>query len=163
MKDRIITQSIESLKLEGLKFSVDTIAEKLNVSKKTIYKYFPDKQTLAIAIFERFYLNVNADVEKLKGDRSESARFKLLSLYFDAKQMTSGEIFNKYKLNEALRTYTQEQNDRLFKTVYSTLCDGAECDESTVRTIIDGTFEKLCSQKASAENVINYLVKALKW
>lgn len=40
MKERIINESIESLRREGLKFSIDTLAEKLNISKKTVYKYF---------------------------------------------------------------------------------------------------------------------------
>ena len=37
MKERIIRESIESLRREGLRFSVDTLAERLNISKKTIY------------------------------------------------------------------------------------------------------------------------------
>ena len=36
MKDRIIRESIESLRQEGLKFSVDTLADKLRISKKTV-------------------------------------------------------------------------------------------------------------------------------
>lgn len=34
MKNRIIYESIEGLRQEGLRFSVDTVAEKLNISKK---------------------------------------------------------------------------------------------------------------------------------
>ena len=58
MKELIITQSIDSLRREGLKFSVDTVAKALNISKKTIYKYFPDKQSLAIALYERYYADI---------------------------------------------------------------------------------------------------------
>lgn len=161
MKERIILQSIESLRREGLKFSVDTIAERLNISKKTIYKYFPDKQTLAIAIYERYYADANSQVERLAGDKSQSARIKLLSLYFDAKSMTSGEIFNKYKLNDALRTYTEMQNGKLFMAIYPNLGGCSPCDEAALRIIIDGAFEKLCTEKISAEEVIKYIVKAL--
>ncbi|MGN0812649.1 MAG: TetR/AcrR family transcriptional regulator [Candidatus Coproplasma sp.] len=161
MKERIILESIESLRREGLRFSVDTIAQRLNLSKKTIYKYFPDKQSLAVALYERYYADANAEVVKLAGYNSQSARVKLLSLYFDAKLMTSGGIFNKYKLNGALRTYTQKQNDKLFKAIYPSLGGSSERDEAVLRIIIDGTFEKLCTQKLCAEEVINYLVKAL--
>ena len=35
MKNRIIEESIKSLQQEGLRFSVDTLAEKLKISKKT--------------------------------------------------------------------------------------------------------------------------------
>lgn len=52
MKNKIIEESITSLQQEGLRFSVDTLAERLKVSKKTIYKYFPTKEVLAYAIYE---------------------------------------------------------------------------------------------------------------
>ena len=51
MKNRITEESVKSLQQEGLKFSVDTLAEKLKISKKTIYKYFPDKEALAVAVY----------------------------------------------------------------------------------------------------------------
>ena len=49
MRDRIIRASIENLRREGLKFSVDTLTAQLKISKKTVYKYFPDKESLAVA------------------------------------------------------------------------------------------------------------------
>lgn len=44
LRDAIIQASIESLRQEGLKFSVDILSDKMKISKKTVYKYFPDKQ-----------------------------------------------------------------------------------------------------------------------
>ena len=52
MREKIIRESLESIRREGLRFSVDTLAEKLRVSKKTIYRYFPDKEALATAWYE---------------------------------------------------------------------------------------------------------------
>lgn len=65
MKDRIIYESIESLRREGLKFSVDTLAENLKISKKTVYKYFPDKETLALALYEKYYNDAEIKAEKI--------------------------------------------------------------------------------------------------
>ena len=42
MRDKIVEASIEALRNEGLKFSVDTLADSLRISKKTVYKFFPD-------------------------------------------------------------------------------------------------------------------------
>lgn len=50
MKDRITEESIKSLQQEGLRFSVPTLAERLKISKKTVYKYFPTKEALANAV-----------------------------------------------------------------------------------------------------------------
>lgn len=162
MKDRIIKESIESLRQEGLKFSVDTLAERLNISKKTVYKYFPDKETLAFALYERYYAEIIEQTHALAEDKTPSSRLKMLALYYDAKSMTSRDIFNKYKLNEALRSYTSKLNDELLEIIFSTLDDcRSEQDKATLRIIIDGAFEKLCNEKNAPDEVIRYLVKTI--
>lgn len=60
MREKIIEASIEALKKEGLKFSVDTLADGLKISKKTLYKFFPDKQALALALYEKYYTDTLA-------------------------------------------------------------------------------------------------------
>lgn len=64
MRDKIIKESINSLRNEGLKFSVDSLADKLKISKKTIYKFFPDKQSLALALYEKYYNDANEKAQK---------------------------------------------------------------------------------------------------
>jgi len=159
MKDIIIAESIESLRREGLRFSVDTLAERLNISKKTIYRYFPNKEALAVALYKKYYSDIKTEAERLAAENTDETHYKLLALYFDAKSMTSSDIFNKYKLNEALYSFTAEQNDRLWETIISS-SDKAQ-DKISLRIIADGAFEKLCNEKISPEGVIDRLVKML--
>lgn len=162
MKDRIIEQSIASLRQEGLRFSVDALAERLNISKKTIYKHFPTKEALAVALYQRYYADAKEQAVRLTEENSVAGRKKLLSLYFDAKSMTSCDIFNKYKLNETLSAYTAEQNDTLLDILFLSLGDGiSEQDKSSIRIIINGSFEKLCHKKIAPEGVIDRLVNLL--
>lgn len=162
MKDRIIRESIESLRQEGLRFSVDTLAERLNISKKTIYKYFPSKEALAFALYQKYYADIMAQADRLAAESSASAHLKLLALYFDAKLMTGCDIFNKYKLNEALYSYTTEQNNNLWKIILSSLDDGiSEQDEMSLSIIVNGSFEKLCNEKIAPDGVIERLVNIL--
>lgn len=162
MKERIISESIESLRREGLRFSVDTLAEKLNISKKTIYKYFPTKEALAFALYQKYYSDIKAQAERIAKESSVYTHFKLLSLYFDAKSMTSCDIFNKYKLNEALCSYTAEQNDKLLDIIFSSLDDNISEDEKiSLRIIVNGSFEKLCNEKIAPDGVIDRLVNML--
>lgn len=162
MKDHIISEAIESLKKEGLRFSVDTLAERLNISKKTIYKYFPNKEALAFALYERYYADIKEQANRLSAESSVAAHLKLLTIYFDAKSMTSCDIFNKYKLNEALYSYTTEQNDNLLEIILSTLNDGIlEQDKIPLRIIVNGSFEKLCNEKIAPDGVIDRLVNIL--
>ena len=145
-----------------MRFSVDTLAERLNISKKTIYKYFPTKEALAFALYQRYYANITAQVDQLMTESSAFSHLKLLSLYFDAKSMTSCDIFNKYKLNEALCSYTAEQNDNLLEIIFSTLDEGlSEQDKASLRIIVNGSFEKLCNEKIAPDGVIDRLVNIL--
>lgn len=162
MKDKIILESIESLRQEGLKFSIDTLADKLKISKKTIYKFFSDKEALALALYEKYYADATERAERLINDRDAPAYSNLLHLYFDSKMMIRSEIFNKYKLNETIYSYAAGQNDALWKMISDSFNDGAsEQDKKTLRVIIDGSFEKLCNTRMSPEAVIERLVKLL--
>lgn len=162
MKDRIICESIKSLRQEGLRFSVDTLAERLNISKKTIYKYFPNKEALAFALYQRYYSDITTQADLLAAEGSAAAHLKLLNLYFDVKSMTSCDIFNKYKLNEALYSYTAEQNDNLWKIILSSIDEGiSEQNKISLRIIVDGSFEKICNEKISPDGVIDRLVNIL--
>lgn len=73
VRSLIIKESANSLKTEGLKFSVDTMSAKLKISKKTVYKYFPTKQELAIAVYDYFYNDVN---NRISGFISENIKIK---------------------------------------------------------------------------------------
>ncbi len=146
MRDQIIQASIESMKEEGLRFSVDLLAGKLKISKKTVYKYFPDKEALAVALYEKVFSDAMEQAKVLMGQGTKAARKALLRLYFDIKWMTRGEVFNKYKLNQTIYALTSERVDALWNVFCSALGrEALGADRETLRVVIDGSFEKLCS------------------
>lgn len=162
MREKIIYETIESLQHEGLRFSVDMLAEKLKVSKKTIYKYFPTKKELALAMYERYYLDAKQTAHDLLAEAGDSVQFDLLHLYYDSKRMIHRDIFNKFQLNEVIYSYAASQNDALWKMISSFLGNNLmEEDINVLRVIIDGTFEKTCEAQISSDAVIERLVKLL--
>lgn len=162
MKDKIIQASIEGIKNEGLKFSVDVLANKLKISKKTIYKYFPDKEALAIALYEAYYSDTVTKAKELIQQNTDSSYKKLLYLYFGSKKMTQPAIFNKYKLNQTIYAYTKEKADALWNVIAVSFAGTlAETDNYALRIIVDGSLEKLCRDCTAAEPVMERLVKFL--
>lgn len=162
MKDKIVRASIEGLRNEGLKFSVDLLASKLKISKKTIYKYFPDKETLSIAVYETYYSDAIKQAGELICKNTREAYKKLLYIYFDSKKMTCNDIFNKYKLNQAIYAYTKEKSDGLWKMIAASFWgEVSETDKKVFRIIVDGSFEKLCEDGSVLEEVIERLVEVL--
>lgn len=162
MKNKIICTSLDLLREEGLRFSVDTLAERLKISKKTIYKFFPNKEILALAIYEQYYADVIKQAEQLIGNSVEPVYSKMLYLYFDSKMMTRIDIFNKYKLNKTVFAYVTKLNDSLWSTISSAF-EGvsSEKEKEAVRLIIDGSFEKLCNTRVCPDAVIERLVTLL--
>lgn len=162
MKDRIIQASIEGLRNEGLKFSVDLLANKLKISKKTVYKYFPDKEALALALYEAYYSDIETQIRELIRENTEASHKKLLFLYFDSKKMTCSDIFNKYKLNQTIYAHTKKKGDSLWEVIAASFAgELSETDRQAFRIIVDGSFEKLCRDTAAPEEVIERLVKIL--
>ena len=164
MKDEIIAASIESLRSEGLRFSVDTLANRMKISKKTIYRYFPDKEALALAIYERYYDDAEQRATALALSDSQDDRTELLRLYYDSKMLTRGEIFNKYKLNCSISSYTVKRSERLWEIILSASDAGKAADgenSAALRIIVDGSLEKLCGCDNAPDAVIERLVKLL--
>lgn len=161
MRDDIIKAAIESLRSEGLKFSVDTIAARLKISKKTIYKFFPDKETLACAIYEKYYADASDKIKEIV-KTGGNIKYRLLMVYLDAAYMVRREIFNKYKLNERIYAYVVKQQDELWLKIFAFVAPSAsQTDEAVLRTIIEGAFEKAAAYSAPSELIAEKLVKIL--
>ena len=162
MRERILAASIDSLRRDGLKFSVDTLADNLKISKKTVYKYFPDKQALALALYERYYADAKKQARKCLESGGEAVCSELLYLYFDSKTMIRHEIFNKYALNETIYSYASGQNDSLWEMLSASFDKGLSVvDRKVLGFVVDGSFEKLCAARQTPDAVIERLAKWL--
>lgn len=75
---------------------MDTLAERLKISKKTVYKYFPTKEDLARAIYEEYYKDALAKADSISKSDDVDKLYQLLFVYYRSKYMTRKELFNKY-------------------------------------------------------------------
>lgn len=158
MKNKIIEESIKSLQREGLRFSVDTLAEKLKISKKTVYKYFPNKETLAYAVYERYYADLKNEIKTIVQKSGQNIEEALLLCYFDSAKMVRKEIFNKYCLNDAIENFALHHHLDIWNTIMPLVCGSMTEEASQIyQLVIDGAFEKAISGKANAVMVIELL------
>lgn len=68
MKDRIIAAAAQEMNERGIKFTVDAVAARLGISKKTLYLHYASKDSLITAIFEAML----ADIESRRNEIMES-------------------------------------------------------------------------------------------
>ena len=54
MRDKIIDATVEEFKQNGLKFTMNDLAKRLGISKKTIYTVFESKQAVLVAVADLY-------------------------------------------------------------------------------------------------------------
>ena len=162
LKEQLIEESIRCLQEEGLRFSVDSLAKRLKVSKKTIYQYFPSKEALAYALYEEYYDNMAQVVQKHLEQMDADLPVRLLRCYYDAACMVRGEIFNKYCLNSTVGEFALRRHAALWAKMVPYLCGSMPADAAKVcRLIIDGAFDRAIAQHADADEIITVLRRLL--
>ena len=70
LKETILEGTLEVLRQKGIKFTMDDIAGKLNISKKTIYTVFDDKEDLFIAMVDYLFDYIKESEEQVMKDES---------------------------------------------------------------------------------------------
>lgn len=70
LKETILEGTLEVFRQKGIKFTMDDIAGKLNISKKTIYTVFDDKEDLFIAMVDYLFDSIKESEEQVMKDES---------------------------------------------------------------------------------------------
>lgn len=70
LKETILEGTLEVFRQKGIKFTMDDIAGKLNISKKTIYTVFDDKEDLFIAMVDYLFDSIKESEEQVMNDES---------------------------------------------------------------------------------------------
>lgn len=80
MREKIIDAAIEAFTEDGLKFTMNDLARKLGISKKTIYTIFASKQDVLLGIGDRYAADFNRMQKKLEEDTTLGTVEKLEAL-----------------------------------------------------------------------------------
>ncbi|MGN0818779.1 MAG: TetR/AcrR family transcriptional regulator [Christensenellaceae bacterium] len=146
MIDKIINVSIRGLQTDGLRFSVDDIAKELKISKKTVYKYFSKKEDLAVAVYEKFYDDLNQELNDAISSCGKGVFCQTIAIYYRSYCMIREELFNKYALNASIRELALNKH-RIVREKFQSVLTPDEREIITL--IIEGTFDKLKGERLS--------------
>lgn len=65
LEKRLLEQAIEAFNEKGAKFTIDDISKALNISKKTVYTVFKDKESLLQAMLEDSFASIKANEQAI--------------------------------------------------------------------------------------------------
>lgn len=77
LKQQILAATIGAFHAAGMKFTMDDLAKRLGMSKKTIYTLFRDKQALLLAMVDYLFDGIKKAEAAIVADESLSTREKL--------------------------------------------------------------------------------------
>lgn len=177
-KEIILKYSGERFFKEGFnKISMDEIASHLHISKKTIYKYFPSKNTLIESLIDRNceyhyeneirILNQNSNViEKIIGmiqfNLNDFSRFS--EKWLNDLQIHTPELWNKYMrfknekhVKHFKKIFVQGRKEKLLKDIpLDLILNGIE---TIVKGVLHTDFLK--TSKLSFKQALNYSIDIL--
>ena len=136
-KAKILDMTARLFEEQGLKFTMDSLASALGMSKKTIYVHFPDKKTLLNEMVERTFDLINARQREVLDDVSLSLKEKLRGVLTAMPEALAG-----YDLR-ALHTL-RDKYPRVYRRVESRLESGWEPTLALIEEGIEkGVFRKV--------------------
>lgn len=165
-KKRILEATIAVFRDKGLKFTMDDIAKKINISKKTIYTVFQDKESLFLAMVDHCFDSIKESEEALIGDPTLTTREKL--------HRVLGVLPEGYKDLEFTHLYVlKEKYPRIYKQVELRLESGWErtielieqgveegvfrpVHVSVFKVMLEATLEQFFQREVLVKNRISY-------
>lgn len=86
-KRQIVEAAFKLFKARGFYATgVDLIMQTANVSKRTLYKYFPTKNDLIVAVLDHYRTTYAEYLNQILNQKDNSSREKILAIFEDAKQ-----------------------------------------------------------------------------
>lgn len=77
LKETILKGTLQVFNDKGLKFTMDDIAERLKISKKTLYKVFDDKEALFLAMVDYMFDTIKESERQVVEDERLSTAEKI--------------------------------------------------------------------------------------
>lgn len=81
LMDRIFYGCMEELKENGVKFTMDSLAKRLGISKRTLYETVPSKNDVIRLVIDRTFQDVKEQQRKILEDTTLSTVDKLKKLF----------------------------------------------------------------------------------
>lgn len=131
-KKRILDYTREKFLREGFyKTSMDSIAEELQISKKTIYKYFPSKEALVEEVVDSLMMNASENIFA-KINTTADAFTKIVTMFEVASQLFikfSDKWMNDLKFHSNHWERIDEFRTKKMYTALSKIIDQGKAEE----------------------------------
>ena len=154
-KQKIIRGGLDVFREKGAKFTMDDLAKKIGMSKKTIYVIFRDKEAVLVHMVDYVFNEIQAEEEQVLEDKSLPTIEKFRKVLGAMPENYSSYDFTKvYLMKDRFPKAYARMNERLedgWEITFNTLQKGI--DEGVFRPVTFTVFKLLYS--AAVERFLN--------
>lgn len=150
MKDRIMKGFIEEIRDKGMKFSMDDLARRLGISKRTLYEHFSSKVEILETIIEQSFREGDEKAQQIIDDNSLTLIEKIKGVMM---VLPTHYEFYDLRILEQMKRYYPEQ----WATVDAALSD----DWQTLRRLIEQGIEEGVIVDRNVTFILKLIVDAL--
>lgn len=167
LRETILEGTIRAFNEKGLKFTMDDVAKKLGMSKKTIYTVFRDKESMFFAMVEYMFGSIKESEQRIMEDESLTTREKIRAILGVMPESYRDVDFRQlYLLKDKYPAIYQQVEMRLetgWETTIALLEQGME--EGVIRKVhiplvkmmLEATLEQFFQRDVLIQNKISYL------
>ena len=102
-EDELYHETFALYQEHGAKFTMDALADRLGVSKKTLYELVPSKEELVLRALERYFDAVERQQAAIRADASAGALERVVRLLCVVPEMP----FREYRIRELKRAFPE--------------------------------------------------------
>lgn len=125
LREKILLSTMEVFNSKGLKFTMDDIARNINISKKTIYKVFNDKEEMFLELVDYLFDGIKDAEMEVANDESLSTLEKIRKIL--------GVMPNSYKDIDFRQLYMlRDKYPKIYEKVEERLENGWELTISLI-------------------------------
>lgn len=164
IKERIIKAAIEEIHEKGVKFSVDDLAKRLGISKRTMYQYFPSKMEILDTIIDQIFNEMNEKAMKIIEDDQLSLLEKIKSVitvlpdHYEIISLTILDQLKRYypEQHAKMSSYLEDDWELLRGLIEQGMREGVivNMNLSLVMKVVIDTMNSTLDQKFYRENNI---------
>lgn len=115
MKSRIIQAFIEETRVNGIKFTMDDLAKRLGISKRTLYEHFSSKLEILESIIDLTLSEFDERSRQIIEDKTLSLQEKIRQAI---NVMPEHNDFYDLRILEQLKRYYPEQWERIDREIH---------------------------------------------
>lgn len=165
-KEQILEATIGVFNKKGMKFTMDDLASELNMSKKTIYKYFDNKNSLCLEMVDYCFDRIKTSEQDVVKNKTLSTKEKIKTILGVLPEGYSDIDFRQLYL-------LKNKYPKIYKKVEQRLENGWEAtiallqqgiDEGVIRKIsipifklmLESTVEQFFQRDVLIQNQLDY-------